>query len=85
MPGDQWPKFLRERPSVMVGLEIFYEAFHELSSCRQIGLGIGPLPFTAIVDYCDRFEMDEAQTIEILRRMDDLFLEHCRESVKAGR
>lgn len=68
-----------------VGLELFYEAFHELSSCRQIGLGLGPIPYTAIVEYCDRNEMDVDHTVEIIRRMDGALLDHCRESSKSGR
>tara|TARA_R110000803_G_scaffold209440_2_gene279054 strand:- start:1176 stop:1412 length:237 start_codon:yes stop_codon:yes gene_type:complete len=35
------------------------EAFTELSTCRQIGMALGPIPLTAIQDYTDRHQMGD--------------------------
>lgn len=32
-------------------------AFMELSTCRAIGMIVGPIPFTAIASYCDRYAL----------------------------
>lgn len=34
----------------MVGLELFYEAFHALDTCRVMD---GPIPWTSVEEYCN--------------------------------
>lgn len=30
-----------------------------MSSCRQLGMDMGPIPWTAIAQYVDRYKLDE--------------------------
>ena len=67
------------------GLSMYFTAFWELSTCRQIGMGVGPIPWTAMLDYARYMELDWEQTEDLLyivRKMDDAFLKHHRP--KAG-
>lgn len=53
--------------------------FFDLSSCRSFGMGIGPIPWTAIHSYCRFHEFDveqEEMAHYLLRRMDEFYLEH---------
>ena len=58
-------------------------AWNAVSTCRQIGWGIGPIPQSAIDDWCDRrgLDLDAADFLsDALRYVDNLVLE--RESAK---
>jgi hypothetical protein len=83
-PEDQEPD--------ITGFEFYYDAFAELSTARQIGLGIGPIPFTAISEYTKLFEIpDFEEFCYVIRRMDQTYLElnvdskQAVEQKKAGR
>lgn len=68
-----------------MGLEMYYEAFTELSTCRQQGMGLGPIPWTAIDQYALRhgFEGDGFQyLVRMVRALDDVFLAHSRKKAK---
>jgi hypothetical protein len=52
-------------------------AFHRLGTCRQLGMGIGPIPWSAIEDYAVRYGLDEYQAHALkyhMARMDDAYL-----------
>lgn len=52
------------------------DAFRELSSCRVNGMGLGPIPFTSIIEYARIFKVDDFEEfLYIIRRMDDAVLE----------
>lgn len=71
-------KFLREAPTLLPGLDLYYNAFWELTSCRQIGMGVGPIPWTAVEAYGHSNGFDEPVTlvtedgVEVNDLMDDL-------------
>jgi hypothetical protein len=51
-------------------------AWHELSTCRGIGMAMGPIPWTAIVTWCefhsDELDRDAAvQLIHVIRQLDN--------------
>src|SRR5690606_27200047 len=50
--GMPIPDFIKNAPELMPGLEVFLEAFWDLSTCRQIGMGLGPIPWTSVQEYC---------------------------------
>lgn len=60
------PDKIANAPELKTGHELYYVAFLELNSCRQIGFSIGPIPWTAIRDYCVEHEIEGEQK-------DDLF------------
>lgn len=64
-----------EEPEI-TGFEFYYDAFKELSTTRQSGLGIGPIPFTALVEYFTIYNIDGDfdEFASIIRRMDEVYL-----------
>lgn len=71
------PKKLQNSPSLESGMELYYQAFLDLNSCRQVGMGEGPIPWTAIAYYCRFFEMDEETTDDVMymvRGLDNEYL-----------
>lgn len=51
------------------------EAFGELSTCRAVGMDLGAIPWTAIVQYADRQRVDrEEDFLYIMRAMDCAYL-----------
>ena len=68
-------------PALLPGLETYYEAFVELSTDRPIGMGIGPIPWTAIDLYAWRhgFSGDGFDyLLYMVRALDDAFLAYSR-------
>lgn len=61
----------------------YFDCFRELSSCRSIGMAVGPIPFTAVVEYSRIYGVEDFEEfLYLIRRMDDKFLE--LESKKAS-
>ena len=75
------PKKIENAPSLMMGLELYWDAFLDLSTCRPTGMGMGPIPWSAIRDYAVTFDFDEDQHEDLyhfIRVMDNAFIEHHR-------
>lgn len=82
--GRNLPKQIAEAPVLRDGLEFFYTAFFMLTSCRQIGMGEGTIPWTAINAYADRHELDETTRTELefhIRMMDAEYLKFRQKKV----
>jgi len=74
--GDSIPQSILEAPEVRHDLAFFWSAFHALSSCRNFGMSVGPIPWTAIAEYAgfhNVFDFEEFE--EIIRRMDSYYLD----------
>lgn len=55
--------------------EFYIEAFRELSTTRSSAFGIGPIPFTAIVEYAKIYEVDDFDDfMYFIRSMDSEYL-----------
>jgi hypothetical protein len=62
----------------MLGLELYYIAFLELSTCRAFGMSEGPIPWTAIQEYCLVNEIEGEQKedlLVIIRDMDSCYID----------
>lgn len=73
------PERILNAPQLEVGLEWYYEAFGKLTTCRSIGMGAGPIPWTAMNDYGIRYGLDgeEQDDFEyLIGAMDDAYLKH---------
>lgn len=85
------PKFIAEAPVLLPGLELYLEAFKELSTCRPyIGLeGVpGPIPWTAIDRYglAHGFEEEGLDyLVRMTRALDDEFLVYMRKDNGGGK
>jgi hypothetical protein len=59
----------------IAGFEYYLESFKELNSTRLMGMSVGPIPFTAILEYFKVYPCDDFEEFNyIIRRMDDAFL-----------
>jgi hypothetical protein len=80
------PPQIANAPRLRPGLELFYHAFEDLNSERQIGFGsIGRIPWSAIEAWADRHELPDDLREElhfVLRKMDKVFVDHCNEQNK---
>ncbi len=75
--GMPLPEKIKNAPSLLPGLELYLVAFNRLSTCRSIGMSLGPIPYTAIGVYADQEELDEHHRNELyfhIERLDAAFL-----------
>lgn len=64
--------------------QFYIDAFTELSSCRSIGMALGPIPFTAIMEYSRIFEVEDAEEfLYFIRRMDNIYVIHMSDESKS--
>ena len=57
------PEKIKNAPELYMGLQLFFNAFTDLSSSRGAsGLSEGLIPWWVIQDYCDRNELDADTT-----------------------
>jgi hypothetical protein len=50
---------------------LYVDAFEELSSCRNSGMALGPIPFTAIVEYSKIFDVGDFEDFLFFMRVMD--------------
>jgi len=77
--GLPFPDRIQNAPTLLMGLELFFLGFMDLSSSRQIGMGMGPIPWQAINQYCTSIELNEEQTEAMhhhIRELDTCYLKH---------
>jgi len=77
------PPQLLNSPHLRAGLELFYGAFWDLTTERQLGFGsVGQIPTSAIDDWADRHELNWNQREElkfVIRKMDPVYIDHVSE------
>lgn len=72
------PAWVDEEPDLEPLERFFLDAFWDLSTCRALGMVIGPIPTTAMREYADRYQLDWENSrdfVTILREMDAGFLD----------
>lgn len=77
-PLESIPDPLKDCPDIE-DLEWVFSAFLELSTCRNLGLLPGPIPWTAIRDYANELELVEYSRdllFVAVRAMDRMMLEY---------
>jgi len=63
------------------GDDFYIRAFWELSSCRQFGQVVGPIPWHRIVEYARMYHLDEGLTdifTLVMRELDEAYLKSQR-------
>lgn len=74
----------KDREPNISGLEYYIDAFRELSTARPSSLGVGQIPFTAVVEYFKIFPSDEFdEFLYLMRLMDKSYVEF--EKAKAAK
>jgi len=57
---------------------VFYlDAWFDLDTCREVGMGLGPIPWTAIIDYAREYELQKWHK--------DIFVSHIKKMDAAYR
>lgn len=72
------PPAIANAPELQMGLELYYGAFLDLMTCRTMGMGPGPIPWTAINQYARAYDYSEEQEEDLqfyVSRMDQAYLE----------
>jgi hypothetical protein len=83
--GMPLPKAILNKPELLPGLDLFLDAFMALSSCRYLGMGEGPIPWTAIDRYCTVNEIEGSLREELfhhVRSLDGVYLKHTAKTLK---
>jgi len=68
-----------------VGYEFIWLAFSELQSCRQVGMDLGSIPWTSIVQYTEHYNIigGEAEAfIHLISVLDNHYLSSIQEKQK---
>ena len=68
------PKSIQNAPDLTLGLQLFYEAFSDLSSSRVSGMEEGLIGWSTIQDYCERLDLSEEQTADMHYHINELDL-----------
>jgi hypothetical protein len=69
-----------------MGLELYYGAFLDLTTCRSVGFGAGPIPWSAINDYAITFDIVGEMRDDLfcyVRELDSAYLEYQSKKDKA--
>lgn len=65
----------------MPGTAQAWEAFWHLTTDRQTGMALGPIPWSAIDRYATRHAIDDPddfdEFVELVMTLDQAYLEHC--------
>ncbi len=73
--GGTFPA-LTEKPNLSFGDEFYLNSFFRLSSSRSVGMGVGNIPLSEIILYCDWIEESEPEVfVEIIQFMDSVYLD----------
>lgn len=57
---------MAEEPEYDEVIAWIVKAWGELGTCRQIGMAVGPIPWTAIEKWCEFHEFDRAEAMQIM-------------------
>lgn len=73
------PDSIQNAPVLLPGLEFYYAAFLDLSTCRAVGMGEGPIPWDAIDRYAQRHGLDDDEYdafFGLIRALDARYLQY---------
>jgi len=81
--GGRLPGWYDDRPPEVRGDEIYLRAFWELSSERQFGQSVGPIPWSKVIQYGERKGLDSVMigVLEVvMRELDEVYLKDLLEA-----
>lgn len=80
--------FLESKPELDDHLDFAWQAFVALSSDRQLGMSVGPIPWSSIDRYALRFGIDGGDDFEafaaLISAMDGAYLDHSAKKAEAA-
>lgn len=81
------PDKIANRPQLIPGLELYWRAYADMTSDREVGMGVGPIPWTAMHLWAVRHNIrgdDFDRLVLVLRGMDAVFMAHQAKKQKKG-
>jgi hypothetical protein len=81
------PPRIASAPELGLGLDLFYTAFVDLSSCRTMGMAEGPIPWLAVRSYCreQRIIGDQREDLHYhINKLDAVYLEYRAKTIKTA-
>lgn len=80
------PDAIRDAPELELGLELYYLAFADLTSCRQLGESVpGPISWSDIQRYCEVYGITGEQREDVfyhVQTLDKVYLDHAVDKFK---
>lgn len=80
-----FPNAILNAPTLDPGLNLFYVAFLDLTSCRTLGYAQGPIPWVAIHHYCEAHDITGEQREDVfyhVAHLDKEYLDWSAEKTK---
>lgn len=75
------PPKIQNAPELLLGQVFYFGAFLELNTDRYVGMELGPIPWSSIMEYADRLGLDDEEREDLfhhVRALDDVLMEHRR-------
>jgi hypothetical protein len=70
-------RLLGDEPKLTAFQQLAFTAWRDLCGERAVGLSLGPIPWRAIVAWCDRYRVSDAEgLIELVQCIDTEWLSH---------
>ncbi len=82
------PDKLKNAPTLHMGLEFYFNAFKELSTCRVSTFSLGCITYFMCCEYCDRNNVTGDQRedfIVIIQAMDDAYMKYVNSKKPASK
>lgn len=76
------PDSIAFAPELQLGLELFYSAFWDLTTCRPSGWTVQPIPWSAVVEWGQMHELDAEEMDDLIfytREMDGEYITYVSE------
>lgn len=86
--GQDVPEGIANAPSLEPGLSLYWWAFWELSTDREGGFGVLPIPWSSIKDFAEAYDLDLPTTETLfhhVRGMDRAYRAHCEKLSKKNK
>lgn len=83
--GRATPKAIANKPKISPGNALFYSAFQTLDGERQIGMSLGPIPWSMVRYYATTYEFSDSQETAlyyVISQMDAAKLNYVHETNK---
>lgn len=83
------PPVIKNAPEIQTGLELYWDAYHDLSSTRAPAFeGVSPIPWTALLIYSEKYEFSDTQfewLVYITGKLDDALQKYHRSKAEAAK
>lgn len=84
---EKIPERIANAPEITLGLELYMNAFYALTSCRgSLYASEGPIPWLAMRDYCEDFDIrgeDRRIFIYLMTALDQTYLKYKAKKTEA--